>query len=276
LKTSQLERLGIEKYQRLSPLMEKHCLRLSANESYQGAEKELEALIGVKVSHSTCQRLVQRTIVEQPTAKQKVTQISIDGGNVRVRTEAKGEGCQWLGYKSARVEGIYYGATFQANEELTNWLNSQPLCSLTACLGDGHDGVWNIFFEVGIASQRLEILDWYHLKENLYKIGGSLKQLHQAEGWLWHGEVEKAKAVFAECELDQARKFCKYIEHHRERIVNYAYFKAEGIPIGSGAVESSIKQIDFRMKRSGAQWKRENIPQALSVRSAYLNGQFTV
>jgi hypothetical protein len=28
----------------------------------------------------------------------------------------------------------------------------------------------------GIASEqkRLEILDWYHLKENLYKLGGSL------------------------------------------------------------------------------------------------------
>ena len=88
--------------------------------------------------------------------------------------------------------------------------------------------------------------------------------------------MEEAKAVFAGCELDQARKFCRYIEHHRTRIVNYAYFKAEGIPIGSGAVESSIKQIDFRLKRSGAQWKRENIPQALSIRCAYLNGQFAV
>ena len=58
--------------------MTKHCLRLSANESYQGAEEELEALIGVKVSHSTCQRIVQRTAYEQPTAKQKVTQISVD------------------------------------------------------------------------------------------------------------------------------------------------------------------------------------------------------
>ena len=58
--------------------MTKHCLRLSANESYQGAEEELEALIGVKVSHSTCQRIVQRTAYEQPTAKQKVTQIRVD------------------------------------------------------------------------------------------------------------------------------------------------------------------------------------------------------
>lgn len=276
LKTSQLERLGIEKYQRLSPLMEKHALRVSANESYQGAEEELEALVGVKVSHSTCQRLVQRADLEQPTAKQKVTEISVDGGKVRVRTERKGQECQWLEYKSARVETIYYGATFQANEDLTNWLNSQPLCSPTVCVGDGHEGVWNIFAEVRTASERLEILDWYHLKENLYRIGGSITRLQQAEACLWQGEVDKAKALFTVGELEQARKFCKYLEHHRQRIVNYAYFQAEGLTIGSGAVESSIKQIDFRMKRTGAQWKRENIPQALSVRCAYLNGQFAV
>lgn len=276
LKTAQLAKLGIEKYQRLSPLMTKHCLRLSANESYQGAEEELEALIGVKVSHSTCQRIVQRTAYEQPTAKQKVTQISVDGGNVRVRTPKKGEGSRWLGYKSGVVEGMYYGATFQANRELTDWLENQPLCSPIACLGDGHEGVWNIFAQVGSESQRLEILDWYHLKENLYKIGGSLKRLKQAEAWLWEGELDEATALFAECDLEQARRFSKYVEHHRQRIVNYAYFQAEGIPIGSGAVESSIKQIDFRMKRTGAQWKEENIPQALSVRCAYLNKQFAV
>ncbi len=77
----------------------------------------------------------------------------------------------WLGYKSAVVEGIYYGASFQDNAELTDWLDNQPLCSPIACLGDGHEGVWNVFAQVGRESQRLEILDWYHLKENPYKIG---------------------------------------------------------------------------------------------------------
>jgi len=32
--------------------------------------------------------------------------------------------------------------------------------------------------------QSEEILDWYHLKENLYKVGGSLG-LTQAEALLW-------------------------------------------------------------------------------------------
>lgn len=273
LKSTQVERLGLAAYQRLSPMLEKCCLRLSANESYQKAESEVEALMGVKVNHSTFHRLVQRTEVEFPTARQKVSQVSVDGGKVRVRTPVKGQKCDWFEYKSARVEGLFYGATFRANLDLTDWLNTQPLCSLVACLGDGHDGVWNVFEAVATASERLEILDWYHLKENLYKIGGSIKRIEQAESWLWQGCVDEAKALFQDCQLDQARKFCNYLEHHRQRIVNYAYFQAEGIPIGSGAVESSIKQIDRRMKLTGAQWKSENVPNALSVRCAYLNGK---
>jgi len=43
------------------------------------------------------------------------------------------------------------------------------------CIGDGHPGIWNLFQEIGVTEQRQEILDWYDLKENLYKAGGSLK-----------------------------------------------------------------------------------------------------
>jgi len=42
--------------------------------------------------------------------------------------------------------------------------------------------------------------------------------------------------------------------------------------IGSGSVESSIKQIGRRIKISGAQWKKEHVAQVLKHRCAYLNG----
>jgi hypothetical protein len=41
--------------------------------------------------------------------------------------------------------------------------------------------VWNLFKEIGDNEQRQEILDGYHLKENLYKVGGSIKRLKSAE-----------------------------------------------------------------------------------------------
>ena len=66
-----------------------------------------------------------------------------------------------------------------------------------------------------------------------------------------------------------------YLSKHRPQIVNYAYYQAKGISIGSGAVESTVKQIGRRIKLSGAQWEKDNVPQVLKQRSAYLNGQFS-
>ncbi|WP_181314519.1 hypothetical protein [Phormidesmis priestleyi] len=36
-----------------------------------------------------------------------------------------------------------------------------------------------------------------------------------------------------------------------------------------------MKQINRRLKISGAQWSAHNVPQGLKHRSAYLNGDFT-
>jgi hypothetical protein len=58
--TVQAKRLQLKKGSRWSPYLEKCCLLVSANQSYQRAEEDLETLIGVKVSHSTLQRMVQR------------------------------------------------------------------------------------------------------------------------------------------------------------------------------------------------------------------------
>lgn len=154
-------------YSRLSPLLQKCCLLLSANESYQNAAKDIVALTGVNVSHSTMQRRVlDQEEYSLPAVKQAVSEVSIDGGKVRLRG-AKGEKSYWRDYKAVRLQGIYYGAFFQDNLSLTDWVNSQRLTNPLICLGDGHDGVWNLFQEIGTNQQRQEILDWYHLNENL-------------------------------------------------------------------------------------------------------------
>lgn len=228
------------------------------------------------MSHSTQHRLVQRQEFPLPQTKLAVSEVSIDGGKVRLRGES-GEQSYWRDYKAIRFPGIYYGAFFQDNLSLTDWVNSQRSQTPLTCLGDGHDGIWNLFKEIGNPLQRQEILDWYHLRENLYKVGGSLKRLRQAESLLWQGQVDEVKRLFNDCRRKQAQNFCAYLDKHRCRIINYAYFQAEQIcSIGSGAVESAVKQIDRRLKISGAQWKLENINQALQLRCAYLNGLLAI
>jgi len=85
-------------------------------------------------------------------------------------------------------------------QSLIDYVNSQSLLNPLVCLGDGHDGVWNLIKEFGQGQvERWEILDCFHLVENLYKVGGSLKRLKAAETLLWQGQVESAKTLFSNC-----------------------------------------------------------------------------
>ena len=109
---------------------------------------------------------------------------------------------------------------------LPDWIKS-GLAQPVVCLGDGHDGIWNIISQISTAEQRLEILAWYHLVENLHNVGGSIKPLHQAEALLWQGQVEATLALFSNCQRKQAKNFCEYLRKHQHRLVNYEYYQVQ-------------------------------------------------
>ena len=233
--------------------MEKCALLISANESDQRAEEDLEELTGIKISHSTLQRLVNRQEFELPTSKQGVQEITLDGGKIRLRNETKGEPCYWKDYKALCLDNVYCGAFFQKSQDLIDWANSQKLLHPMYCIGDGHPGIWNLFQEIGEAQRRQEILDWYHLKENLYKVGGSFTGLKLVENLWWQGQVDEVINLFKDLKKKAFQTFGNYLSTHRCRIVNYLYYQVESLSsIGSGTVESLIKQIGTRVKLSGA------------------------
>ena len=179
-----------------------------------------------------------------------------------------------LNYIALRLQKTYYNAAFQNPLLLTDWVNAHPKGKKLFCLGDGHPGVWKLISELSEPENRCEILDWDHLRENLYKVGGSLKRLKKAESYLWSGEVDSAKALFETLKSKRARNFCEYLKRHRSRIIDYKQWQEEKkSSIGSGAVESAIKQIDLRLKLPGAQWNKNQVNQILQLRCAYLNGQ---
>ena len=257
---------------RLSPQLEKCCLLVSASESYARTAANVAELTGIKISHSSQQRLVQKQEFPEMTTTKTIEEMSLDGGKVRMRTE-KGKKCEWKDYKAVNAQGTV-AAYFLDNQGLVDWVQTQPLAEICSCLGDGHDGIWNLFAAIAPSEQRFEILDWYHLKEHLYAVGGSLRRLDKAEDLLWQGDVEPTINLFAGCKSKQAINFLAYLRNHRHRIPEYGYLQKEGITIGSGSVESTIKQIGRRVKISGAQWNQQNVAQVLKHRCAYLNGYF--
>jgi hypothetical protein len=206
---------------------------------------------------------------------QEVEELTVDGGKVRLRTPV-GQECEWRDYKAVNLDGLAVAAYFQDNKALLTWVNQQELSEIVTCLGDGHDGIWNLIANIATSQSRLEILDWYHLVENLYKIGGDKELLAKVEAFLWRGNVAAAIAEFDECSYAQVGNFIAYLHKHQSRIPDYWYLQTEQISsIGSGAIESTIKQIGRRVKISGAQWNKHNVSQVLKHRTAYLNGMLS-
>lgn len=268
-------RLKLNPYQRISPYLQQCCLRASANVSDENAARDIDCYTGMKISPRTQQRMVHRDEFpdgEKIEETKTMEEISVDGGKVRLRTEQKGESCVWRDYKAICVDQQERKAWFAQNQDLITWVNQQSCSPELTCLGDGHPGIWKIVKEFDCEGEKREILDWYHLVENLNKIKGSIKRRKKAESLLWKGKVDETLELISPLKKKEAINFCTYVQNNRHRIVNYQYYQEEEIcSIGSGAVESTVKQIDRRVKISGAQWKEENVPQVLKHRCAYLN-----
>ena len=68
----QAEILELKKNTRLSPFIEKCCLLLVANESFEDAERDVEMITGIKVSSSTQHRLVEKYEFKEELGNKKI------------------------------------------------------------------------------------------------------------------------------------------------------------------------------------------------------------
>ena len=249
---------------------------MCAKASYQQAETDIATLTGVRVSAKTQERMVKRAILPETSSHESITEMALDGGMVRVRTP-KGQPSEWRQYHAIRLNRNGIGmAWFKSPACLLSWVTTLPIASLLYALGDGHCGIWSLFEQMAIPGSIDEILDWFHLKENLYKVEASSEQLDALSSLLWEGKVSNAKRMLEDIKTDSAKRFSGYLDRHTGRIPNYRYYQMEGLPIGSGPVESLVKQIDARLQLAGAQWKTESLTQVLKLRCAYLNEQLDV
>jgi hypothetical protein len=74
-------------------------------------------------------------------------------------------------------------------------------------------------------------------------------------------------------DIDGLRREVRYLLEHRHRM-NYAEYVAAGWPIGSGQMESSIKQLcTARLCGSGMKWSEDGADAVLCVRAAHLSGE---
>ncbi len=283
LSRGQAQRLQVRPQTQNSPLLERSLLVCAARSSFAQAEKDVALLLGVSVSDSTLRRLAlsdQRPATSTATSTASPKKIpgptsynraAADGGMVRVAAEEGGT--LWRQYKSVAAEEDSGRRHMQARLYEDEFLvrhfapRMQPTAAL---LGDGHDGVWNLLARLEVP-QGVEILDWYHLKENVYRAPLSQKNKQAVTDRLWEGDVDGALALIGTSHKNRG-PLRAYLEKHRARIPHYHQRHEAGEVIGSGTVESSIKQFDARLQVPGAWWNQHNVNPMLALRADYLNG----
>jgi hypothetical protein len=167
-------------------------------------------------------------------------------------------------------------------------------------IGDGAAWVWKTASE--LFPNATQILDWYHAMEHIWAVGRAKFGSKEKELWawvnareneLWHGKVDAvieairnastALGAPDESLSDTARAMdprwiafrnIGYFEDNRQRL-NYPEYRKQGLPIGSGVVESACKHVvASRMKHAGMRWDEPGAEDILALRCLYLNDRW--
>jgi len=149
-------------------------------------------------------------------------------------------------------------------------------------LGDGAKGFQN---RVGqLFPEAIQILDWYHAAEHLWELGRILHGMgtKKLKKWatplldlLWEGQVDAVLSKLRRMKPRRSeakkclRELIVYYKRNRQRM-RYGKFRKKGYFIGSGAIESGVKNVvNVRMKGCGMRWNLDRADQLIHARAKY-------
>ncbi len=160
-------------------------------------------------------------------------------------------------------------------------------CSRLSSVNDG--APWIDRITATNYPQAIQIIDWGHADERLWKVAKAAfgEGTQPAQQWaetcldqLWHGRVEDVVTALQALDWSQitcsedVRQSPGYFET-RQHKMDYARFRSEGYPIGSGTAESGINTVvHHRLRRQGRGWKRDHAQAMLAALSELHSRRF--
>lgn len=162
---------------------------------------------------------------------------------------------------------------------------------LLVFLSDGAKWIWerakSLASKIGIKSERcMFALDYYHAVEHLSDLASAKKwDKRKKNKWvkmqkkrLLNGNLEKfmdeIESVCKGSKNDKVKRERQYFQNHKPHM-RYAELKLQGLPIGSGAVESGIRRVvNLRLKGPGIFWHQDSADAMLILRSYYKAGRW--
>lgn len=154
-----------------------------------------------------------------------------------------------------------------------------PTARKRAVVSDGALWIWNMAEDV--CPDGTQIVDWFHAVEHLSEAAHALypdeKEDKKRKRWfktyknhLYMGRIHK---IITALEKRDRCELAIYFERHKRRM-QYQQFREDGFPIGSGTVESAVKQFKQRLCGTGMRWEDDNANRMLVIRTAVLNSNF--
>lgn len=170
------------------------------------------------------------------------------------------------------------GPTFSRAMWILALHHGVPYAGRSAVIADGASWIWRVAADLFPVST--QIVDWYHAKDHLAQAAqaahpddpdAARRWLNQQAVLLYQGEIWKLMLAFRRAGLDETH--ARYFHTHQRRM-QYQTFRADGFLIGSGSVESGIKQYKARLTGAGMRWSRAGVERMVLMRSAILSGTF--
>ena len=243
---------------------------------------------------------MERTVLPPPGQDHSQRKgVSMDGGMVNIREEG------WKEFKVGTVfdiemrlerdsetrdlvrrpHGVHqaYAAVLGSVDEFAPalwalaWRYGVPTAADSSVTADGAQWIWRLVAD--LFPDSVQIVDWYHACEHLACAAHARYPDDEtaAQRWyrqrcreLYKGEVHKIILRLYAAELSE---HAHYFETHKRRM-QYQTRVEEGYPVGSGTVESAIKQYKHRLTGSGMRWSRLRAEHMLTIRGAVLAERF--
>jgi hypothetical protein len=292
-------------------------LPLSAHTAHEVTQAVAEGLTVLDVAPSREEIVAKIDAVATGQPWRPILVLAIDGADVPTRpATAKG---RWPGRKKARAKRARWTGEWREAKgfrfylladdrivQVLSWHQVQtdeaaaealrqvktagliPEDRVRLCvIADGARWIWKQ--TRALFPSAVEILDYYHCSEHVYKVAALQygDQPERQQAWceaararLFWGEVhgviwglQRMRPTNTQA-AEEIGKLIGYLQRHQERL-DYRFARKGGYPMGSGGIESANKFIcHVRLKRSGAWWYVTNANQMLALRCAKYNGTF--
>lgn len=277
------------------------CLRVQVSEATLRRYAEAAGAACEAVQCATVERIEREALPAGPGAEKLL--LSVDGAMVpllhgewaEVKTlavgvigEAEPQGDEWVVHTSALsyFSRMTDAGSFQRESLAEIQRRGVENAGRVAAVMDGAE--WEQRFVDFHCPHAIRILDFPHAAERLSQVGGAIwgengpitqAWLQQRLHSLKHAGPQDVLAELRDLAAQHADKpvIATNLAYLEKRVahLDYARFQAQGLPIGSGSVESANKVVvEARLKGAGKHWAPAHVNPMLALRNLVCNDRW--